>query len=185
MWAMEWSTYSNWARVYVSLDGFNTCLISCNKSMLGRREGAARSESLHWLAWFNSLTGRSITLTIAQLNPHRFSFGYHLLFIYSVMRFHVLWAYFFPEPHSRSVLRKFAQDTNDLFRLMSFCFIMILFDYSKILIPLDHLFRRRPQFCIMEDQVLSGFSGTKSMLTPPASLGPIFFTIFLCSGCLS
>ena len=39
--------------------------------------------------------------------------------------------------------------------------------------------------CIMKDQSLPGPSGTKSMLTPPASLGPIFFTIFLCSGCLS
>ncbi len=42
-----WSSYSNRARFCVSLDGFNTCLISYNKSMLGRREGVARSESLH------------------------------------------------------------------------------------------------------------------------------------------
>ncbi len=43
----EWSSYSNRSRFCVSLDGFNTCLISYNKSMLGRREGVARSESLH------------------------------------------------------------------------------------------------------------------------------------------
>ena len=44
---IRWTSYSNRARFCVSLDGFNTCLISYNKSMLGRREGVARSESLH------------------------------------------------------------------------------------------------------------------------------------------